>query len=176
MMAIFFITELRPDLDGIFAPNEVTRSSLLNSISEQLAIAPSDDEVCFRPPPHHFQSNCEGLKSSELKRTYDLNKYGLLNITRASACRAREGRAARVLTCITLPTREVRSSGKPGKKRLSLEIVCAVPVTWRRTGLQLTFTILRISPKMLINPMLFQAVSPPLRSQSIQANNQYTTP
>jgi hypothetical protein len=32
------------------------------------------------------------------------------------------------------------------------------------------------SLKKPINSMLFQAVSPPLRPQSIQANNQYTTP
>jgi hypothetical protein len=35
---------------------------------------------------------------------------------------------------------------------------------------------LRISPKKSINSMLVQAVSPPLRPQSIHANNQYTIP
>jgi hypothetical protein len=62
------------------------------------------------------------------------------------------------------------------RKRLSSEIACAIPVTRRRTGSQLGFRILRISPEKSINSVLFQAVPPTVRPQSMKANNQYITP
>jgi hypothetical protein len=90
--------------------------------------------------------------------------------------RVREGRAARVVVCNRFADEGGTLFGTAGQEASEFGDRLRSPRDLAKNRIVVMFTILRISLEKLINSMLFQAVSPPLRPQSIQANNQYIIP